>query len=376
MAKIREVFPADELPHKWVYNEYRRDNGEVVPITEARSDNYNGYGRCNFSGDEFRSYSTTIAKRYDLGEKGILFAFNTTSYGPTTANHLGYVRRAIPEKLKGRDVEAVGWGNNGYFPSNAEDKSGWRDAIDRLLLDAKNYLEKAKKARDNRSYKVRSGLASVAQAEKLDTLLSLDRGVDIARVKLDLERVPTYEPKPPNPNQRKYIRDWNDAMEYLPNLPMIAAKVFRDDNPGPFGANLDPWVATLGVNVKDKVITKVLDPFVGSKLTLKLRLSDCPWANIKVVGDRVLTSQGVRLGREEATRLYEAMLEVCRKQDSGINTGGYWIRFNKWSMRGWGKGYRMQNVVSVGCHYFDPSTLASGYKYLVDNLPTEDKITT
>jgi len=366
MAKIREVFPADELPHKWVYNEYRRDNGEVVPITEARSDNYNGYGRCNFSGDEFRSYSTTIAKRYDLGEKGILFAFNTTSYGPTTAGHLRNVRDAVPQMLNGRETHKVEWESGGYFPYHANDTARWKNAIDRILLNATNYLEKAKRARDYRQYHIRDGLACVGQALKLNSLLSLERGGDIDRVRTDLERLPEYVAKPPNPNQRKYIRDWNEALGYLPNLPMIAAKAFRD--------NADSLV--LGeVTVADKVISKVLDAEVGSKLTLKLKLSDCPWANIKVIGGRVLTSQGVRLGRDEATRLYEAMLEAIKDHSTGVSCGSYRIAYHKWNTWRKDKGVT-KGLISVGCHYFDPSTLASGYKYLVDNLPTEDKITT
>ena len=85
----------------------------------------------------------------------------------------------------------------------------------------------------------------------------------------------------------------------------------------------------------------------------------------------------MRLGRDEATKLYEAMLDIARNQNRIIQCQNYSVRYDKWGQypsrhrRGRNKG-----SIVVGCHYFDPSTLASEYKYLVDNLPESGKITT
>ena len=377
MAKIREVFDGDAIVHVWVYGKYKGKDGDVTvtsghtkPCTAGKAWRSSGYirgqylakGNQHFEGDHFYSYSTKVAKRYDLGDNGWLFLVSSHDYGLTTRGQVSNLLRAIPETLHGRPTHTIFFDTAERFPNGLGEKyaAEWVSVVDFLLAQASEVRGKALKARENRASIIARGLADVAQAEKLNSLLILECGGDIDRVKLDFERVPEYVAKPPNPNQRKYIRDWIDALEYLPNLPMIAAKVFRD--------NADS-LEFAGVSVADRVITIVLDPFVGSKLTLRLKLSDCPWANIKVVGDRVLTSMGVRLGKEEVTRLYEAMLEVCREQKNGLGVGSYWVTFNKWGMWQRNKGLRLRNVISVGCHYFDPSTLASGYKYILDSLP-------
>lgn len=370
MTKVREIFESDLLPHIWIYNRYKGKNGDVA-VTEGRTKSYNGFqghvaGNQSFARDYYYSYNTVVAKRYDLGEKGILYLVTSHDYGPTTKGQLWSLRRAIPDEINGRKVSKVEFDTTGRFPNGVDEryKAEWVSVVDFLLAQASEVLEKALKARENRARIVARGLEDVAQAEKLNSLLILERGGAVDRVRLDLERVPAYAPKPSNPNQRKYLRDWNEALTYLPNLPMIAAKAFRDDN-------LDLVSNLNGLDLDNKVITKVLDNEVGYKLTLKLKLSDCPWANIKVVGDRVLTSLGVRLGRDEVTKIYEVMLEVCHKQADEINAGGYWARFNKWGRHD--KRNRNRNTISVGCHYFDSSTLASGYKYILDSLGTSEE---
>lgn len=377
-GKVKTIFARDEIAHIWVYGRYHNGK-EYVEVTEGRTATYasrdswrSGYkdaekieGNQSFKDDKFYSYSSQIAQRYDLGEQGILYLVYTGHNSLTTKAQVSMLWSAIPSELNGRKVSKFefSYDERGYhyWPENVQDADTFSHVLDYYITQAREQCVKAQRSRNYRKWAIYRAKGYVITGREFADLLGREKFTQYGALTNawdNIVAVPEYTPAPPNPNKREYISKWDKAYELLPNLPMIFVRAARGET-----YELDK----LGIKVEDKKILWALDEQLGRKCTISLKLSDSPWATIRVIGEQVITSQGARLGKDEAIKLYEAMLEVVAKVDKTylqqpIQAGGYSVQYHnnyRW------KGHSCNRTIRVGCHYFHPSTIVSDYLSLL-----------
>lgn len=109
MARTKHVFPTDEIAHLWAH--------------KTQDDARNHGGNFYFDGDTIYSYGShfPIARHVtnDKGEAAILFTNRT--WGPTTAKHVGQVRRAIPHGVPVFEVHDPSHDTKGEYRTQRAD---------------------------------------------------------------------------------------------------------------------------------------------------------------------------------------------------------------------------------------------------------------
>lgn len=105
MSRIKQNYRDAEIAHVWV------NKGAPSGHTPVSTLMSGGRGsRQSFSGDEFSSYTTVIARRITHKGRVAYVLDTTTSFGPTTNKHIAGVRDALSEDAK---VFKVDIGNRG-----------------------------------------------------------------------------------------------------------------------------------------------------------------------------------------------------------------------------------------------------------------------
>ena len=371
--KPRTVFTKDEIAHVFVNNRYHNGK-EYVTVTEGRTASYTGgrfmnayndrageriNGNQSFKDDKFYSYRSQVAQRYDLGDKGIVYLVYAGHNTPTTKGQVRDLLRAIPREKDGRKVSKFEFSHNerGYifWPKDAEDRERWEQVYDYYVEQSRKHIKNALRARKYRGLELGQATTYRSLAANFAALFELSDHGGLESLRDEIAAVPDYVAKEPDPNRRQYIRDWGKAAELVSNLPMIAVKAIRGET--------YELVGQTGVRLENGTLGIKLD----EKRTLSLSLRKCPWATIRVIGEQVVTSRGVRMSKAEATVLYEGMLRVIaqftKNNYPGANIGGYWIKYE--GFKGWKSDVLSYGYVAVGCHHFHPSTLASDFLYLI-----------
>ena len=352
----RTVFKSNEISHIWVHGGYKGKDGCWIEKQDGRTPGYRGLysnyseGNQSFSGNRFYSYSTCIAKRYDLGEKGLLYLISSHNYGPTTAGQVRDLLRAIPDEFKGRKVSKLSFDTAERFPNGVgkgyEDE--WISISDFLIRQAWYERDKAKRARTYRGSHIERGFSYLVEAERLLELLDLPYNDLITKTRRELQEIPAYAPDlslcPSNPNKRRYISDWNETAKYVTNLPMLFSKAFK---------------------AGEKSLKVKLDGIEGieGKVTAKLAIQKSPIATIKLVGGQVLTSMGVRMTITEAEEYYWRMIDLL-KLDFKIEEANK-VHGLAYSVRRMPKGF------TIGCHNFYISTIVSDYLHIINHQQQE-----
>lgn len=137
-TRKREVFPTDEIPHLWAHKV--QDNAR------------NPGGNLYFSNETIYSYGShfPIARHITRGtpSKQTAILFTTATYSVTTSKHLGMVRSAIPERVQVFNVPVLA---DSWLDEKRGRTIDHTKNLAHYIREVADYIGQAARARDSRN---------------------------------------------------------------------------------------------------------------------------------------------------------------------------------------------------------------------------------
>lgn len=236
MARQKQVFKTDEIPHLWAHQTQH----------EAR----NAQGNLFFEGDTIYSYRSNFPiARHVRTKIGDAVFLTTNRYSVTTSGHIYSVNRAIPDGLPVFHLDASNWGTTHGAVLE------YREKITKLEREAA-------RAKSNADYKLSQLAGTVDEARAYCAAFGIEETFELRTNMEDVKVAITQERKAETARKKRAIAEaqekvtrWLNGEDInLPRLDRIYLRIVGDQVESSHGAVFPVSHARLGYRVIRRVI--------------------------------------------------------------------------------------------------------------------------